>query len=254
VTNIEPRKPGRPTDYTPELGERICGLLLEEKSLRQIADMEGMPDKSTILRWLGRHEDFATMYARAKQLQAEGSVDSDVELADLATPDDWQVRKLQIQTRQWRAMKMLPKRYGEKVEVEHVGEPQQTEADIHNICRRLAYLLDRGPSVIDVAEQVSAQLPQKSAVALAAPDSTHNATNGAAERGLGEPAWRSLTSQGVTATPARRIDGSGVAYPREIESNAMPSGVGVLSTAEKVDLENLEAALRLQKILKTLKE
>jgi len=47
-----------------------------------------------------------------------------IELADAATPENWQVKKLPIWARQWRASKLLPKRYGDKLDVDasHPGE------------------------------------------------------------------------------------------------------------------------------------
>ena len=38
-------------------------------------------------------------------------------MADMATPDDWQVVKLRIWARQWRASKLAPKKYGDKLEL-----------------------------------------------------------------------------------------------------------------------------------------
>jgi hypothetical protein len=35
--------------------------------------------------------------------------------ADEASVDDWQVRKLRIETMKWRASKLAPKRYGDKL-------------------------------------------------------------------------------------------------------------------------------------------
>ena len=44
-------KMGRPSIYTPELAEKICDLIREGKSERQICKMPGMPDAKTLLRW-----------------------------------------------------------------------------------------------------------------------------------------------------------------------------------------------------------
>ncbi len=43
---------GRPTLYTPELGEAICFALAEGGTLKQICAAEGMPARGTVHRWL----------------------------------------------------------------------------------------------------------------------------------------------------------------------------------------------------------
>ena len=42
-------------------------------------------------------------------------------LADKATPEDWQVVRLQIWTRQWTTGKLRPRKYGDKIQTEHSG-------------------------------------------------------------------------------------------------------------------------------------
>jgi hypothetical protein len=42
-------------------------------------------------------------------------------MADKATAEDWQVVKLRIWARQWRASKLAPKKYGEKIDHNHGG-------------------------------------------------------------------------------------------------------------------------------------
>ncbi|WP_431196787.1 hypothetical protein [Pseudomonas aeruginosa] len=44
---------GRPSDYTPEIAQAICMRIAEGESLRMICRDDSMPDKSTVLRWIG---------------------------------------------------------------------------------------------------------------------------------------------------------------------------------------------------------
>jgi hypothetical protein len=44
-----------------------------------------------------------------------------IELADSATPENWQVIKLQIWARQWRASRLFPKRWGDRASMEITG-------------------------------------------------------------------------------------------------------------------------------------
>lgn len=63
-------KGGRPSTYTPELAERICDLIREGKSERQICKMPGMPDAVTLRRWKDTNPEFCTQSARAREESA----------------------------------------------------------------------------------------------------------------------------------------------------------------------------------------
>ncbi|MGN6768489.1 MAG: terminase small subunit protein [Rhizobiaceae bacterium] len=154
---------GRPTIFTQELADLICERLSEGESLRTICIDEGMPDKATVFRWLAKHYDFATIYARAREVQAEVLADELVEIADDGT-NDWMERKnadgdivgwqengealrrsqLRISTRQWIAERMLPKKYGTKVHNELTGKdggPIETKETGYDLARKIAFAL-----------------------------------------------------------------------------------------------------------------
>ena len=74
---------------------------------------------------------FANEIARAREAQQEFIADDIVEMADKANVDDVNVVRLQIWARQWRAAKLAPKKYGDKVTQEITGAngaPIQLEA------------------------------------------------------------------------------------------------------------------------------
>lgn len=135
-------QPGRPSDYTPDLADLICGRLADGESLRSVCRDEGMPDKTTVFRWLRLHEEFRAQYARATEERAESFADDIVEIADDGRNDwmektnkegecvGWQLNgehvmrsKLRVDSRKWLASKMFPKKYGDKVETTHKGDP-----------------------------------------------------------------------------------------------------------------------------------
>jgi hypothetical protein len=131
---------GRPSLYTPELADEICRRLAEGESLRAICREEGMPTASTVFLWLGADEAFRSKYARAREVQAELMADELLEIADDGQ-NDWMERhnkdgeavgwvengealrrsQLRVATRQWIASKLLPKKYGDKQQLEHSG-------------------------------------------------------------------------------------------------------------------------------------
>lgn len=72
---LEPPSPGRPSIYTPEIADEILARLAAGESLRQACQAPGMPDRSTVVRWLVRHEDFAARYQQARAMQADAWLD-----------------------------------------------------------------------------------------------------------------------------------------------------------------------------------
>jgi hypothetical protein len=116
-------------------------MLSEGMSLRQIlkADTVGaLPAQSTVYEWLLRHPLFAEQYARAREEQADTLADEIISIADeqpevIAVTDkqgaliehkldgaflQWQ--KNRIEARKWTAMKLKPKKYGDRMAVEGV--------------------------------------------------------------------------------------------------------------------------------------
>lgn len=109
---------GRPSDYTSELADRICEQLSLGKSLRTICAAEEMPSIQTIFNWMRRHPEFLEQYTRAKEESADALTDEMVDIADDKAGDP-QRDRLRVETRKWIAAKLKPKRYGDKVDVEH---------------------------------------------------------------------------------------------------------------------------------------
>lgn len=147
---------GRPTKFTPELGELICELIAEGKSLNSIcATVPNMPYIGTVLRWIldGEVEktpdlnSFAISYKRAMEIRTEILFDQIVDIADykgsdfkkdsngniifdeagnpIIDHDNIQRAKLQIDTRLKYAGKMKPKKYGDKMTNELVGDKER---------------------------------------------------------------------------------------------------------------------------------
>jgi hypothetical protein len=134
------KKMGRPTIFTKELGNLICFRIAEGESLRQIVRTEGMPDRSAIYDWLLRHSNFADQYTRAREEQAETLADEIIAIAD-ESPEIEQIKdkhgnildlkidsgyvayqKQRIEARKWTAMKLKPKKYGDRLV--HAGDSE----------------------------------------------------------------------------------------------------------------------------------
>lgn len=111
---------GRPTKYSQEMADKICGLISNGMSLRAICNVNGMPARGTVYQWLNENLKFQDQYTRARVEQADYFAEEIVEIADNAEADSAAVAKarLQVDARKWAASKLAPKKYGEKTELD----------------------------------------------------------------------------------------------------------------------------------------
>jgi len=122
MTGAKSKKKGRPSLYTEPLATRICRRLAEGESLRAICADKAMPAISTVMGWLfdGNHDGFSEQYARAREAQAELRADEITDIADgveHGASEAVQAARLRIDARKWIAAKLLPKRYGDKLDL-----------------------------------------------------------------------------------------------------------------------------------------
>lgn len=110
---------GRASEYTEAEADSICVQIAMGKSLVNICKESGR-DYSTVMKWLKDQPEFAKNYTAARESQADYHADEIIDIADdsLLTPDD---RRVRIDARKWKAGKMKPKVYGEKIQQEHSG-------------------------------------------------------------------------------------------------------------------------------------
>jgi len=113
---------GRPTDYSEKLAGEMCAMIANGNSISKISAIKGMPASTTFFRWLREHPEFRDNYESAKEEQADRFVEQMLEIADDAEPENAQVARLRLDTRKWIASKFKPKRYGDKITQEQVGE------------------------------------------------------------------------------------------------------------------------------------
>lgn len=81
-----------------------------------------MPTAQTVYNWLLKYPSFFEQYAQACEIDADLTFDELVALSDKATAKDAQAMKLRIDTRKWVLSKRMPKKYGDRLELEHSGE------------------------------------------------------------------------------------------------------------------------------------
>ncbi len=69
------------------------------------------------MKWLAQQPAFVEQYARAREQQTETWANEINDIADAATPEDFQVAKLRVDTRKWLLSKLAPKKYGDRLDV-----------------------------------------------------------------------------------------------------------------------------------------
>jgi len=142
--------PGAPSTFTPEIAAEICKQLMLGKSLREICQAEGMPDRGTVHDWA--HDDregFGSQYMRARAIGIDQIADEAIQIAntpvegvmetdklgkdgyytEVRRADMIEHRKLQVDTRKWYVSKLAPKLYGDRTHIEHSGEIKTREFD-----------------------------------------------------------------------------------------------------------------------------
>lgn len=128
----EKRGRGRPSTYSDEKAAEVLGLLMSGLSLRKVTDRDDMPDRTTFFRWLMAHQDFRDQYEKAAAARADALFEEMFEIADEASQDvteDGRINteivqrsKLRVDVRKWALARMNPRKFGERITQELVGE------------------------------------------------------------------------------------------------------------------------------------
>ena len=146
-TALEPkpkRSVGAPTLYTREKAVDICARISNGESLAQMVKDPDMPVQSTVYKWLIDNPEFSEMYTRAREWQADTNADQILQIADEHPPeytDDkgrtsldssyiaWQ--RSRIDARKWTAMKLKPRKYGDRMQMAGDSEnPFEVKVDL----------------------------------------------------------------------------------------------------------------------------
>jgi hypothetical protein len=127
-------KRGRPTRYSAAIGQEICDAIASSSkgTKRLCEDNSHWPCQDTLFTWLKKYPEFSEQYAQAKICQIELLVDEILEISDDASQDQYvnelgvlvpnspaiNRARLKVDTRKWLASKLVPKVYGNKIDIE----------------------------------------------------------------------------------------------------------------------------------------
>jgi len=103
--------------YSVEMGEAICNLIREGRTVHEIATLKGMPPLHLIYRWRNAHPDFSQKLKAAKHDRADYFHDKAVEVlekSDGFTKDEAPMTKLRFDGYLKLAEKNNPEEYTDK--------------------------------------------------------------------------------------------------------------------------------------------
>lgn len=129
--------------YSEEQKDNVFNRVIKEiqsgKALRNVLKEEGMPSSQTFYIWLDEDELKSKQYAGACEDRAEAIFEEMIEIADDGSNDYMTITKgiekynvedkevtnrsrLRIDTRKWMLSKLMPKKYGDKLDITTDGE------------------------------------------------------------------------------------------------------------------------------------
>jgi hypothetical protein len=118
MTKPTGRPVGRPSKYNEALAIEICEQLMAGESLVAICQRDDMPNRITVVRWMDRDPDFATMIFKARATQADLMDDLVLEIAKNCKYETAAADAVRLKALSWRAARLNAKRYGEKTSQE----------------------------------------------------------------------------------------------------------------------------------------
>ena len=107
-------------------GQEIKAAIVEglaAESLNRLCKADGFPNRRTVERWMDEDAEFAAQCARAREAHAERLFDGmeDIEEGVLSGHIKPDAAKVVLSSRQWRAEKLKPRKFGPKLDLNHSG-------------------------------------------------------------------------------------------------------------------------------------
>lgn len=108
------------SEYSPENVNRICEMVAEGKTMRQISESLGY-SLGTLINWSTRPEH-VEQYTRAREAAADIFEADIIEAALSCGPETASSDRVKIDALKWVAARRAPKKYGDKIQNEHTGK------------------------------------------------------------------------------------------------------------------------------------
>ena len=122
-----------------DLFNKICNEISKGKSLREVLRGENMPHHTTFFKWVDESKENLAQYTRATEMRADAIFEDIIEIADSTDNDVIEIDgkeltnhhvinrdRLRVDSRKWYLSKLMPKKYGDALKVEHDGSIEIT--------------------------------------------------------------------------------------------------------------------------------
>lgn len=115
----------------------ICSGIEKGMSLRSILKSKDMPSSRTFFKWVDSDDERVKQYARAMEDRADKIFEDILYISDDSTGDNAAFvgvnrihrHKLQIDARKWMLSKMMPTKYGDKLELNNIINDKRKTVD-----------------------------------------------------------------------------------------------------------------------------
>lgn len=129
---------GRPTDYTPELGERICNAIASSvHGLERICEENPeFPAWKTIYNWKFKHSEFLQKYMQARESQSHNLMDHMLNVAYDNSDDNLTKinrAKVIIDVLKITSARFNPRHFGEKREIKSENTNHQKLEEVEKL-------------------------------------------------------------------------------------------------------------------------
>lgn len=126
--------------YTDKQKEKfintICERMAKGRSLRSVLKDNGMPCRQSFHNWVDERKERIDQYIRAREDRADTIFEDIFDIADsqegdtitledgkeVTNHDAIQRARLRIDSRKWILSKMQPKKYGDKIDIDHTSK------------------------------------------------------------------------------------------------------------------------------------
>lgn len=164
TTNARAKQNKPRITFSGALFDGILARIASGESLNKICSEPDMPVRKSFYEWVANDEVLRDRYTHAMSVRADFLFDELIDIAD--TPqigvktkiddtgkseetrgDMIEHRRLRVDARKWYLSKLAPKKYGDKVNLEHTGPDGgavKVEISDTERARRIAFALQRG--------------------------------------------------------------------------------------------------------------
>ena len=129
------RWPTKPDVEDSEAIGRLCDLLVAGMSMKKACAQPDIPHYASIYVRMHRDPAFFDQIMQARFVQQIAVADEMQEIADEATPENWQVARMRIVQRQWVASRLAPRILGDKVQHANAAGDGDTKMIVETIYR-----------------------------------------------------------------------------------------------------------------------